>query len=615
MIILALLSRIVPILSDYFNISEIKNNVGIYFESHGNLHFYNDYWNIVTTLNITKFSDEILYLKDNIREIESYVYDKTFNIELTQSIVITLKALLNEIEQHEFVLEHIIERREKRSPLDFVGHVAKFLFGTLDNEDANYYIEQLSNLKETSSKSANLISKQTTILKSNMELLNHTVYIAKENFEKISETFDCFRNTVANLTEYTKIQLKVTESLNELITLAMLHAKKIEYQQDKLLSILLYAEQGKLHPYLISPKQLQQQILQISQVIPRNLFLSSRLHSFYQISNFNAILTQNNILVFQIKIPLLKINNFKVYKLIPIPIKQKDNTFTIYDIHNELIIIDSLADQHTLFQVETLNKCYKDLEYYICQQNYPLLTNNYKNCEIALYKSLSKPQEANDKPECGRRIFEIYNSIWIELSDGQSWIFLTNKLTNLNIICQNNEFNTNINNKGIIKIKNSCTMKCDGLILHPKLSNTKSNYIKYDETFISQDNYIIDKNIKHHFINTTNFKNYQPISITKNEQLIKLSKNIQDLETETNNLQTFKKIKNTHIITTVTISSTIFIIIILSILCYIRMYWVKRNKTDPEMTTENDVETGTIDEDRPNANTTDNTNIPRFKHT
>lgn len=610
-----MLSKIV--LSEYFNISEVKNNVGIYFESHGNLHFFNDYWNIVTTLNITEFSDEILYLKDNIREIESYVYDKTFNIELTQSIVITLKTLLNEIEQHEFVLEHIIERpREKRSPLDFVGHVAKFLFGTLDNEDAQFYTEQLSNLKETTINSANLISKQTTILKSSMEMLNHTVYITKENFEKISETFDSLRNTVSNITEYTSIQLRVTDSLNELITLAMLHAKKIEYQQDKLLNILLYAEQGKLHPYLISPKQLQQQISQISQVIPRNLFLTSRLHSFYQISNFNAILTKNNILVFQIKVPLLKINNYKVYKLIPIPIKQIDNTFSIYDIHNELIIIDSQADQYAILQVESLNKCYKDLEYYICQQNSSLLTNNYKNCEIALYKSLSKTQEQNDKPECGRRIFEIHNSIWIELSDGQSWIFLTTKLLNLNLICQNNEFNTNIINKGIIRIKNSCTMKIDGLILHPKLSNTKSNFIKYDETFISKDNYTIDKHIKNHYINSTNFKNYQPISITKNVQLIEISKNIQDLETETKNLQTLKKIKNTHIITTITISSSIIIVIILSILCYIRIYWVKRNKTDPEqMTEENDVETGTIDENEPNTSTTDNTNIPRFKHT
>ena len=44
--------------------------------------------------------------------------------------------------------DDLIQSRHKRGVFDFIGGISKILFGTLDNEDANYYSDKISSLEK-----------------------------------------------------------------------------------------------------------------------------------------------------------------------------------------------------------------------------------------------------------------------------------------------------------------------------------------------------------------------------------------------------------------------------------------------------------------------------------
>ena len=42
--------------------------------------------------------------------------------------------------------DDLIQSRHKRGVFNFIGGISKILFGTLDNEDANYYSDKINSL-------------------------------------------------------------------------------------------------------------------------------------------------------------------------------------------------------------------------------------------------------------------------------------------------------------------------------------------------------------------------------------------------------------------------------------------------------------------------------------
>jgi len=66
----------------------------------------------------------------------------------------------------------------------FVGGISKILFGTLDNEDANYYSDKIKSLIKEQLEFLRLSKKQITFVKSTLRSLNSTLLAVSDN-EKI----------------------------------------------------------------------------------------------------------------------------------------------------------------------------------------------------------------------------------------------------------------------------------------------------------------------------------------------------------------------------------------------------------------------------------------------
>ena len=92
-----------------------------------------------------------------------------------------LKLILRQLTRNEDELTHT---RSKRGVFNFIGGISKILFGTLDNEDANYYTDKISHLENEQLDFLKLSREQITVVKSTLRSVNSTLLTVSEN-EKI----------------------------------------------------------------------------------------------------------------------------------------------------------------------------------------------------------------------------------------------------------------------------------------------------------------------------------------------------------------------------------------------------------------------------------------------
>jgi len=77
-----------------------------------------------------------------------------------------------------------IQSRYKRGVFNFNGGISKMLFGKLDNEDANYYLDKINSLEKEQMEFLRLSNEQITVIKSTLRYLNSTL-LAVPDKEKI----------------------------------------------------------------------------------------------------------------------------------------------------------------------------------------------------------------------------------------------------------------------------------------------------------------------------------------------------------------------------------------------------------------------------------------------
>jgi len=67
------------------------------------------------------------------------------------------------------------ETRRRRGVLNFVGEISKILFGTLDENGAEYYDEHIRQFERDSDDTAELLKQQVYVIKSTLGALNGTL--------------------------------------------------------------------------------------------------------------------------------------------------------------------------------------------------------------------------------------------------------------------------------------------------------------------------------------------------------------------------------------------------------------------------------------------------------
>lgn len=356
-------------------------------------------------------------------------------------------------------LSHIISDRRtnkvKRS-LEFGGEILKFFFGTLDADDARKYDAAIESCKKSETEIFHLMRDNIHIIKSTINNFNTTIYNLNQNEVRLNTQINNMNNILSQITNTDNLLLYISK-LNNLLNIIESSLLTISNLLDTTLNAILFSKVNILHPSVISPLSLYNELFNHSNQISKRLDFPVALnletiHSLIDISKLSSYY-YNNKVIFVLQIPLITPDKFTVYKNIPLPTPHDDShtTFALIQPSNSYIALSD--DRLHYAMLNTLDKCkIISSNYSICELTNIYSCINSPNCESKLITevTLSLPSECNAKILYG----EI--DIWQKLQNNK-WIFVQSKPNKLTIRCNDHINDYSIDGTGIVKLTANCT--------------------------------------------------------------------------------------------------------------------------------------------------------------
>jgi len=218
--------------------------------------------------------------------------------------------------------------RFKRGVFNFIGGISKILFGIMDNEDASYYAEKISNLEKEQLDFLRLSKEQITVVKSTLCSLNSTLLVVSKNerilskgLEEMARHVNEYDGKIKEMFTRTSMLLMVNEH-NMQLERALSECRR-EY--DKLIDAIVNSQKGILQPHTITSAQIMKQLKTSQTDIPSELSLPIPLSATYQNLIVNMIdvdvFIKNNFLVYVIRLPLINHVNYNLYHVLPYLLK------------------------------------------------------------------------------------------------------------------------------------------------------------------------------------------------------------------------------------------------------------------------------------------------------
>lgn len=244
------------------NVSYFNQQPKLYFEQIQPVYIFSQSWKLVTSCDLSSYSKQFKLIRHYI-DLTSDLCNKlnergNFTINRCDNTLFNLNLILETIDHTHSLILQIIDTpedqnlsRHKRGLVDVVGKAAKYLFGVLDEDDAEHYNSIISNLSKTNTRILHTNQKQTTIMSSITNSL-------QESLTKIGNNFESLKHRIKDLEDWTKIFSNAVDrrfesdelytNLNELLILTSTLLTQFQITQINLLNILYEAQKGIVHP-------------------------------------------------------------------------------------------------------------------------------------------------------------------------------------------------------------------------------------------------------------------------------------------------------------------------------------------------------------------------------
>lgn len=453
-----------------FNITPIFDRSGIFFNRLGQARISEDQFTLLSFINISIY-EEKLNLVNKIYQISLPLcqgfrqnINKT-NKQFEFTCSETLELIKNDLKVLDEKFDSIchltghnnINPRQKRGLINGVSHVFKWLFGTPDSDDAEYYTEAIESMSKQSDDMYKLMNQQVHILTDAIKEYNETANAISTNQNLLNDNiriFNKFANSTAKRINSMTFAQKVTDHLNLLTLLA----NELNEEFDIVISSILFSKQNILHPNVITPRHLKDELSKIK--------LNSNLEFPYETQNIDnahkyleictlSVFYSNKILIFAIKIPLVTKVSFNLFNLIPLPIPLTNSS--IYSFINPTYPYLLLSNTKTYYsEMKDLSKCiFLPPSDYVCSQTTAYLVKERPTCEV----DLKTKQLATIPKSCNTKVMNGFVEIWHPLNKNQ-WLFVVTNPTLGTVYCDtdNRITDANIKGVGIFTLKSRC--KC-----------------------------------------------------------------------------------------------------------------------------------------------------------
>lgn len=344
--------------------------------------------------------------------------------------------------------------QHKRGLINALGSTFKFLFGTMDSNDAEYYDQVIDKVEKDEVNIQNLMKDQIQVVKTTIMNFNDTISKLKISEKSLNSNIDKFNKFLQD--QYiTNDRHELNEEVLEHISTLLYLINELEIKLNEIIDIVLFAKNNVLHPSLLSPKLFLSELDKSTQFLtngkkfPTELTYSN-LNTLLSISRIKSVY-KNNRLIFVISVPITDEPNYKIYHLIPLPIPHKDKLSYAY-IEPKFKYLMVSFNKVNYVQLSDLNSCILINETeYLCESHIIYTTLNKPICETALLVNAN----LRIPDDCNTRILTGNIEIWQNLLSNE-WIYVVSENQVLTISCNDFLVDEQISNTGIIKLKQGC---------------------------------------------------------------------------------------------------------------------------------------------------------------
>ncbi|KAL1516260.1 hypothetical protein ABEB36_000179 [Hypothenemus hampei] len=240
---------------------------------------------------------------------------------------------------------------------------------------------------------------------------------------------------------------------------------ELSEEYDVIISSILFAKQGVIHPNVISPRELRDALLKIKLNTDLNFPISlvnyNDIHKYFSISGL-YVGYNNDILIFSIKIPITSDVKYNLYNMLPLP---------VLDMFTSTTIKTRFALLKDLFNCKKMEEITK-----ICRDTIIYLTAQKPVCEVLL-----KITQLNKIPEdCNTRTISANLEVYHKIAPNE-WLFITTDPISVTLSCESNSESLTdfiFNKTGILKLQPKCKCFTMSTILQAT-SNMMSNFTHY----------------------------------------------------------------------------------------------------------------------------------------
>lgn len=468
-----------------YTLEKYEESPGIYYQSQGQINLYNTEWSVVVYVNLTKMDRQSQKIEQYVKHINKVCHEvgvrNWTDCNHFQEIA---KDRLLQIKKTEDIIFDITDHktgkvRTKRGVFNFIGEISKVLFGTMDNEDAQYYNEQIKHFEENSEDITTLLKQQLIVVKSSLGSINSTLTDMEYNEEKVKTGLLQLKSYLEAVTSENKESLNI---LNAKITVEGHIAKvgeatnALQRTLDILLQSIVNARKGILQPQIVSPKVIMDALTQSIPSFPKDTtspfpLSKSSLNLIYKTCDIHVYIDEG-ILGYVITLPLINTGTFKIYRMIPVPIPLGNNKFAYINTKESYLCIDQTRQYYFEIGDKELNDCKMiDSQKRLCKQKQPLLSSHsHESCAVKLLQ----PRKEIPK-SCDTRVVQFKHTIWTQLDN--EWMYFTPTSESVTVLCNEKEpinvilsgvgkFGLNIGCKGyslVALLQTSVTINAKGI--------------------------------------------------------------------------------------------------------------------------------------------------------
>ncbi|XP_051154836.1 uncharacterized protein LOC127277608 [Leptopilina boulardi] len=493
---------------DQYLDTKFNRTMGIYFERVDPLQHITGMWRAMVFLEVdkskkylTSCEEKLKIALDTCKKAKMLECEKILNYErlsqkykLTKNLQEILDNTIEDLRYHTQIHSYhtannrspsIMKRNRRNLPwFGVVGKIAGPAFGVLNYEDGERYDEAIKDLNEHQRNISRLMGEQAHIIRSELYRLHEREELRDKELDSINQNLSKFTEKLSDITRFTT-NMNFRFKLEEFVLKMELTFDEHQRSLNQIIEILRSAQDGKLHPALLSREQLLTMAREVYEQLPAMEFPTNpqrvNIMDLVRVSTVSIRLHGNKLFA-ALDVPLLEREQFQLYQLHTLPVNQStinNLTTRAYIVPiDKFLATDDNKRRYSFWSESDIQKCIRSNGKRMCQSIRPIYDSSIvPSCEIELLK-IVKPAKDVLKT-CNIRLSLNQQPFWTALSTLGGWLYSLMESEVAYITCNGNAAQeAKLEGTGILQLSKGCTLKTDSVsLMTPKIQDDPHEYI------------------------------------------------------------------------------------------------------------------------------------------